>query len=459
MLKTFSGFGTGLCLFFMVILCGYQGGRMAFMSWLAGRAERRGWHGYSVFLLGFIASELVYPLLFPWFTGAQMHKVPTLMQAADLGGPIMIGVLLLGGSVAAAEPLIARWIDARPIDRRVIGVGLAGPLLLAAYGAIRVPMIDKRNAAAQPAKIGVVQGDLPLISAKRPPKDTLLVHRSETAKLEENGPLDLVVWSETAIAFPIVDKLLEVTMRRMVQHGPTDPKVTRANHFDYALKSPLLTGLVLRRGGFSRREGKLYNSAALFEPDGRAEGVYDKTYLLAFGEYIPFGETFPVLYEMSPNSGQLVPGSSLEPIPFHHDGQTHKITTLICYEDILPSFTNAAVRHGDPDLLVNMTNDAWFGATTEPEIHFALSKLRAVEHHRWLVRSTNSGVSALVDPVGRATMTTPIFQQTSFAGEVRWMRGKTVYEVLGDSIWWLCTAAVVAMAFVRKERVFKARPA
>ena len=77
------------------------------------------------------------------------------------------------------------------------------------------------------------------------------------------------------------------------------------------------------------------------------------------------------------------------------------MSTLICYEDVLPRFTRSAVREGNPHLLVNITNDSWFGDTQEPWVHLALAKFRAVEHHRALVRSTNSGVSAFVDPVGR----------------------------------------------------------
>ena len=84
MLKTFSGFPTVVCLFFMAVLCGYQGGRIALMGYLYGRAEKRGWPAGPVFALAFIASELVYPLLFPWYFGATVHQVPALTQIADL---------------------------------------------------------------------------------------------------------------------------------------------------------------------------------------------------------------------------------------------------------------------------------------------------------------------------------------------------------------------------------------
>lgn len=446
MLKTFSGFPDALCGLFMLLLCGYQGGRMAFMAWLYGRAARKGWPAATVFLLAFAASEQAYPLLFPWFTGAQTHTVPLLMQLADLGGPIAIGLALAGGSVALAEPFWAR-LDRRPLDRRRVALALLGPLLLVVYGAVRLPMVDRAIAAAPSAKVGVVQGNMGLMGTEH--RDPRPLHRDASLRLEAEEHPDLIVWSEAAIAYPFPEQSLPFLVRDTVLR---DPRGTAA------LRTPVLTGIIVDRTparfpGQPRKKGErsqLFNSAVLAEPDGKIEGVYDKTYLLAFGEYIPFGDWFPQLYEMSPNSGQLTKGSSLAPIPFG----PHKITTLICYEDILPGFVNGAVRAGDPDLIVNLTNDAWFGTSTEPAIHLALAKFRAVEHHRYLVRATNTGVSAWIDAAGRSRGETPLFQLVARTGEIRWMRGKTVYEIVGDVPWWLATIVVLAMGFVERRRLF-----
>lgn len=434
MLKTFSGFPTLLCALFMVILCAYQGGRMSLMAWLYSRAERKGWPVATTFIVAFIGHEMLYPLLFPWYTGAQTHTVPLLMQTAELGGPIAIGVFLAGGSIAVAELVWSR-MDKRPVDRRRLAIAIAGPVFMFVYGAIRMPMVDRNIANAEKARVGVVQGNLPLMSHEH--RDTAAIHRNATDKLEQAGKLDLVVWSETAINFLIPEELLGPSLNRIVMHGPMGVNVD----------TPVLTGVIIRRGKRGDKESKIFNSAVLVHPDGRIEGIYDKTYLLAFGEYIPFGDVFPSLYEISKNSGNLTPGTSLEPIPFG----THKITALICYEDILPSFTNKIVRHGDPDLLVNVTNDAWFGKSTEPAIHLALAKFRAVEHRRFLVRSTNSGVSAFVDANGRSTGETPLFEEAAAVSDIRFMRSHTPYELWGDIPWWLASLAVIAMGFVRKR--------
>ena len=109
---------------------------------------------------------------------------------------------------------------------------------------------------------------------------------------------------------------------------------------------------------------------------------------------------------------------------------------------------------------MNITNDAWFGATTEPWEHLALAQLRAVEHRRYLVRSTNSGVSAVIDPVGRVVAHTEVrdVQHGSYSdaddlvASVRWMHGKrTVYEILGDWPFRLISAVIVLGAFVRRK--------
>jgi apolipoprotein N-acyltransferase len=93
MLETFSGFPGPICFLCVLIVCGYQGGRIALMGWLYGRASARGWPAGLVILAAFVTSELVYPLLFPWYYAATVHQVPALVQVAEMGGPILVGVV------------------------------------------------------------------------------------------------------------------------------------------------------------------------------------------------------------------------------------------------------------------------------------------------------------------------------------------------------------------------------
>jgi apolipoprotein N-acyltransferase len=430
MLKVFSGFGDALCFVFMAILCGYQAGRIALCGWLYGRAEARGWPAAPVFALAFVASELVYPLLFPWYYGATVHNAVLFLQTADLGGPYLVALVLVAANLGVAELVLAR-LDGRAVARRVLAVAVAVPAIAALYGYVRLLSVDAAARDAEPVKFGIVQGNQPLLGKSH----ALQVHLGRTQELKKAG-VDLVVWSEGASGMA----------NRIDNHEPPDYGDVRRVITNRLGVPTIVGGLLAKKDGDSYR---YFNTALLAQKDGSILGRYDKQYLLAFGEYIPFGDTFPALYEMSPHSSRFSSGTSLEPLPFGK----HRISTLICYEDILPGFVNRMVRHADPDLLVNLTNDAWFGDSTEPWIHLALAKLRAVEHRRYLVRATNSGVSAIVDAVGRVVAHGGTFHEESVIGDAKFMRSRTGYEILGDVPWYLATLAALGMAFVRRERV------
>ncbi|UQA56250.1 apolipoprotein N-acyltransferase [Polyangium aurulentum] len=428
MLQVFSGFPVVLCVLFMAILCAYQGGRIALAGWLYGRAEARGWPAAPVFALAFAVSELVYPLLFPWYYGASVHNAPVMMQVADLGGPILVGLALVAPNLALAEVVLAR-LRKEKIDRRVIAVGLAVPLLAAIYGFVRIRGVDGAMAAAEKVRIGIVQGNMPLFDRNR----ALPLHVKMTQDIEREKDVDLVVWSEAAVPRSFSEARYEDEVYRTISQK---------------LGVPTIVGTVLRRPAGPGGRAAFFNTALMAGDDGKILGRYDKQYLLAFGEYLPFGETFPILYKWSPNSGQFTPGKSFEPLTW----RDHRISTLICYEDILPAFVRQLVSHGDPDLLVNLTNDAWFGDSTEPWIHFALAKMRAVEHRRFLVRATNSGVSGIVDAAGRVVAHGGTFREEAIVGEARFMRQKTLYGMIGDAPWFIATLVIGAMAIRSKPK-------
>jgi apolipoprotein N-acyltransferase len=457
MLKTFSGFPIPLCLLFVVIICSYQALRLAFMGWLYGRAANRGWPVPLVFAGAFAASELVFPLLFPWYYAATVHNVPVLLQTAELGGPILVGIVLVAVNMAIAEPLRARLAAQRelvpttsayrgavtseerlrgPVDRRVIGAGVLALLLALLFGAVRISMVKANVEKAEPVRVGYVQGNMGLMAKREQPGEGLRRHVRLTQELRDKG-VDLVVWSESSVTFAVPEDM-----------GMKTPFYR--DRFAGKLGVPVIFGAVLFRADPDRE--RWFNTAISTNLKGEVIGRYDKEYLLAFGEYLPFGDDFPILYKWSPHSGRFSKGTDLTPVDVEVKGQKHKVTVLICYEDILPGFTNRAVAAGDPELLVNITNDAWFGDTTEPWEHLALAKLRAVEHRRFLVRSTNSGVSAIVDPMGAIVTNTKTFTAEAQEGTVRWMRSHTVYETVGDAPWWLVTAAIAYACFRARSR-------
>jgi len=437
MLKTFSGFSTPVCLVFMALLCGYQGGRIALLGFLYGRATQRGWRAGPVFALAFVASELLYPLLFPWYFGATVHQVPALTQVAELGNPILVGLVLVAANLSVVE-LIAARLDRRPANRRMVAALLAVPAVAAVYGLVRIHQVDARVAEAPKAQVGVVQANMSLMGKRHDPGEGLRRHLELTRSLVAQGPLDLVAWSETSVVSPAQEDMANFEYPA---------------RFTRLLGVPTIFGAVLYRDVPDERQYVLFNTALLADKSGQIRGRYDKTYLLAFGEYLPFGDTFPVLYDWSPNTGKFTPGTALGALPLGD----HKVNVHICYEDVLPAFVNKMMRADPANLLVNITNDAWFGDSTEPWIHLALSKFRAIEQRRFLARATNSGVSAIIDPVGRVVRHTETQQKEAIRGEIAWLDSRTPYNLWGDAPWWLATALVLVMSFVKQDRLRAAR--
>jgi len=432
MLQSFSGFPAPICFLFVLIVCGYQGGRIGLLGWLYGRASGRGWPAAPVFAVAFAASELLYPVLFPWYFAATVHQVPALSQLGDVGGPILVGLVLVAANLALAEVLLAS-VERRPVVVGTLALGAIVVAFACCYGVLRVGAVDAAAQAAPEATVGVVQANMGLMEKRSAYDEGLRRHLQLSHDLEARGA-DFLVWSETSAMRPAYDDEYREDLYGVARR----------------IGAPSIFGAVIVKHVPDERRYVLYNAAVSSDEAGTINGRYDKQFLLTFGEYLPFGETFPVLYRWSPNSGHFTPGRSLEPLVIDVKGQKHPVTALICYEDILPRFTNAAVSHADPELLVNMTNDAWFGDTTEPWEHLALAQLRAIEHRRYLVRGTNSGVSAVVDPVGRVIAHTGPFRQEAISAPIHWMRSHTVYERVGDWPWLLVSMAAFTAAFRRR---------
>ncbi len=436
MLVTFSGFPAAVCALFVLILSSYQGGRLSMQAWLGARMHALGWSPTLSRVLPWIAAEFIYPLLFPWYFGATLHTVPTLMQTADIGGPWLVGLLLVGVNLAVYE-LVARRLYTRAV-RKPLAIGGAAAFAAAGlYGVLRVHQVEARMAASDTSRVGLVQGDLSLVGKREDPAEGLRRHLRLSHELKDKGA-EFVVWSESSVTFPVSEDMAYPMMHDRVAARIGLPSV--------------FGGVIVRRAQGASRD-RWFNVALAADEKGNITSRYDKQFLLAFGEYLPFGEMFPSLYDISPNSGAFSPGTSLAPLKLTLAGQERKLGALICYEDILPSFANKLVNASKPDLLVNITNDAWFGDTAEPWQHLALSKLRAIEHRRDLVRTTNSGVSAVIDATGRMLSHTKTFEPATLLETIHWMQGSTAYEAIGDLPWWIATGAAFLLSFFGRKKL------
>ncbi len=424
MLQTFSGFPMPLCILFSSLLWASTGFAFGVLAWLVSRADARNVPRLVSVPLAFAAVELTIPALFPWYLAASLHDVPVMIQTADLGGPMLIGAAMTLGHVAISEA----WVRVGPWQTRLRP--LVWPLAFWAfaipYGHWRIGQVDAAARTDRPLRVGVVQQNLGLMQKRTDPLLALHRHLEASRELERQG-VDLLVWSESAIAYRIPD---EVTNIR--------------DYIDvWDLHTPVLFGALSVRG--DEAHPRLYNTAFMTDATGAIRGYYDKVYLLAFGEYIPLGETFPQLYEMSRNSGHFTRGSRMVSLPV--PGGT--VAPLICYEDILPRYVRQFQQTASPDVLAVILNDAWFGDTAEPWIHNALSKFRAIEHRRDLVRAANSGVSSVIDAAGRTLAHSRTFTRESVRATMHIHKGTTPYLYVGD---WVAYLGLLLVAYTLTPR-------
>jgi len=178
-----------------------------------------------------------------------------------------------------------------------------------------------------------------------------------------------------------------------------------------------------------------YNSAYLIDPQGNVLGKYDKAHLVPFGEYVPLKRWLPFLGKLVEQVGDFSRGDIGETIGWTYG----KLGVLICYEGIFPDISQTMVRNG-ANLLVNITNDAWYGRSSAPYQHFSMTVFRAIENRRALIRSANTGISGFVDPVGRILGKTTLFSDAAEVRRVPLMSTVSLYSRFGDVFAAACLA-------------------
>lgn len=247
--------------------------------------------------------------------------------------------------------------------------------------------------------------------------------------LENSKDTHLVIWPETAMPFAFnTGKEISDLIRLL-------PSIMKTN---------LLFGTVYRDDA-----GRYYNSAYILNEAGETAGIYNKVHLVPFGEYTPLLDYIPFLSKITAAGGNFTAGSSHEPIKT----TIGDIGVLICFEGIFPKISNETVRKG-AQVLVNITNDAWYDRTSAPFQHLSFYVFRAIETDRYLLRSANTGISAIIDPRGRIKEKTPIFEEAVLKGKFGMKSEKTFYLIYGD--WFIYATAFVLFFgtlyfFIRKK--------
>ena len=238
---------------------------------------------------------------------------------------------------------------------------------------------------------------------------------------------DLVIWPETAVPafFHVAEPLLQQVRDEALEHG-----------------TELLVGIPVKDLG----SGRYYNSVVTL---GEQSGVYRKRHLVPFGEFLPFVDILgPIVDFMKIPMSEFSPGPRSQPLL---SAGGLRVGVSFCYEDGFGEEVIEALP--DATVLVNVSNDAWFGDSIAPAQHLQMARMRAIETGRYLLRATNTGISAIIGPGGEVLAQSPQFESHALRGSVQGMQGMTPYAFVGNwGIVLILTAALGALAWIFSRR-------
>lgn len=377
-----------------------------------------------------VAVEFLWPNLFPWHLGNVVFRVPVLMQGMDVTG--VYGASFVAGALGVALVAVLRSrLDRRPFPRREVVVASVFAVAWAAYGVVRLAQVREAD-PHDLLRLALVQPDITAQDKKRRDNASrkVLFERLKDLTLRADlRDVDAVVWPEGAFPFYFaLDAEGRTGWHDIVETSNRLQALVRQ------IGRPLLFGTLTRPVGSRTR-----NSMVLLGPDGIEVARYDKRVLLAFGEYMPLSDTFPFLKNKVKEVSDMVAGDRAVAFPL---GRV-KALASICYEAIFPRFTRSSLNETGADLIVNLTNDAWFGTSGAPAQHLMVQVPRAVELRVPLVRLTATGISAVVLPSGDVVLETGLHERRVDIVTIPIATSFSVYREVGDVFAWGCLVATM----------------
>lgn len=373
-----------------------------------------------------------FPIGFPWnLMGYAAYRNLGLIQFAEITGVYGVSALIVFFN-AVIYVVVAAPPSANRLKIRSLSALTALMVTAIAFSGIRMTELQDQKYDGE-LKIAMVQGDIPQ-SIKWDPNfrgSSFKVYVDQTLRAAKDHP-DLIVWPEAAAAF-----YFQPTDNYPA--GLVSDSQYRAATLQLAreAKTPILFGAPAFQIG--NGEVNSFNRAYLVSDDGRIVDFYDKMELAPFAEYVPARKFFGFFVnKVVVGLGEFVPGH--RQTLFEVKGA--KVAVLICYEGIFPDLSRRAVDKG-ANLLLNITNDAWYGKSSAPYQLLAMSAMRAVETHTPMVRVANTGISMVILPDGKITARTDLFTRGTEVETVQWRRGRTIYAMVGDVFAETCFALTI----------------
>lgn len=436
----YGGLAKPVALGILVLFSLYLGLYHAFFAWLLERMRRRSGVMISLAMSPFlwVAVELARARItgFPWdLLGYAQVGNSALLVLAPLGGAMMLSFVIACVSALFA----AAWLDAS--RRRLWMAAAVVVAVMLQAGFLYHPVADETAYAATLLQQNLVPGAAGVSEASLPRdlqyqrfielSQTPLSHSGGRWQASADKPA-LIVWPESPADFFSHDAQFRAQVGGLAR----------------AVQVPVIAGSVgVDFDPHAEGGHHIYGSAAVFDRQGNYSGRYDKVHRVPWGEYVPFKELFFFADKLTADVGNMEAGTKHS--VFQLDG--HRVGIFICYESIFGDEVREFPKDG-ADLLVNISDDGWYGDTGAPWQHLDMERMRAVENHRWILRDTNTGVTTAIDPHGRGDFTTPRHAREAFSFRFNYLSGTTFYTRHGDWFAWVC-AVVSAMVLVFGTRL------
>ena len=366
---------------------------------------------------------------FPWASiGYSQYTFLPMIQFADITGIYGISFLVVAVNGALADLFLLKRrvkdMPLFPISYTIAAIALLVLALASAWGYGEWRLAQHRD--GKPVRVSVVQGNIEQDHKWNPAyQQTVLdTYRRLSTEAASSSP-QLIVWPETAVPF---------------LYGYDKENTDSLIKFQQSLNAYLLFGAILVKETTPEKT-LLSNGAIMLDKSGRAIYKYDKIHLVPFGEYVPLRRVLFFVDKLVVGIGDYVPGESY----VKAGTEFGDFATLICYEIIFPGLVRKFYTKGG-DMMVTITNDAWFGTTAGPYQHFAMAVFRAIENRKPLVRAANTGISGFVDSNGRILATTPLFTPLVLSRTVRTDRTMTFYTKYGDLFSFFCIVLFIILS-------------
>lgn len=421
--QVFGGLSPFLGFLVMLLFCVTGAPQFILAAFFFKRLERNSFLGSLILPSAWLIADFLSPRLFPWEIG---HGLIILKQIAGLaeyvGVPLLSFLFVWWGSVLAESFLNKRFGSLV----KCIGFTLVFVFIGACRNSIVISEIKKSPAL----KVGLIQGNLSLeVKGKQA---YFAANLNKYLELSKKVAVDLLIWPESVSSKWMPEEVSNLSELGMnfnlntplifggLAYAPRDSAEIQAliNNFPELATKQFVDSFSFKK----------YNAAIGIDAAGNVLGRYYKKVLMPFGEYIPYSDHFPWIRLSLPMIADFSPGDKDKPIEL---GEQIKAGTLICYEDLVPSLSREAVNQG-ANLLVNLTNDAWYGETPASHQHHLLALWRAIETRRYFLRSTNTGYTAIVSPFGESIKPLATFTEDFLVSDVHLLQSKSIYSQLGD---------------------------